>query len=142
MSEKPIFLMCNEQKLRAFTTNDDFFKKVESDRETYFKSLAVLRSHFQARQFNDAVKLDLVKFLTILFIAQEQGFMEVQWDRLFAIKKDESFLQLVTSRYDYIKETLPQIPAVWDKEVSEASKQKKTKKANKKSLHSLKTCYY
>lgn len=128
MANEPIFLVFKEQKIRALTSNDDFFKKVAADKDAYFKNLDYVENYLQAKSYDSLVIADLMKYLSILFIAQEQGYMDIQWNRLFAIKKADSFREIVTSRYEFVKRTLPHITEAWDKHILELNNKKTAKK--------------
>ena len=128
MANEPIFIVFKEQKIRALTANDEFFKKVAADKEAYFKNLDYIETYLQGKSYDPLVIADMMKYLSILFIAQEQGYMDIQWNRLFAIKKADNFREIVTSRYEFVKRTLPHITEAWDKHILEIHNKKGAKK--------------
>lgn len=128
MATEPIFVVFTQQKNRALTSDDDFFRKVEKDRKKYFDAnLSYITNFLTSKGYSSDTKIDLLKYLSVLFLAQDLGYMDVNWERLFAIRKPENFLEVVTTRYDYVKRAFPVVTKTWDKAVKNQSNNEMTK---------------
>lgn len=129
----PIVVIFDRKKDASFTKDDDFFKRVEEYKRKYFTENDFLEDFLDKRINSQAQGKHLWKCISILLIAQANGYIDVDWNRLFSMKNFESFTKIVSNRYDQIKQLYPEICINWDnkvekklKEIDEEDKRKTT----------------
>lgn len=124
VANKPMFVFFKEAKHK----DDDFFLKVKNDKEKYFKNLKFVKDYLEGKKYDNATIANLIKYLSVIYVAQERGYLDVDWDRVFAIKRKDSFQQIVTLHYEQVEKEYPEISQEWEKKLKEHQKKKKAKK--------------
>ncbi len=128
MAREPMFVFFKEVK----HDDEDFFVKIKNDKEKYFKNLKFIKDYLEGKKYDNATIANLLKYLSVIYVAQERGCLDVDWDRVFAIKRKDSFQQIITLHYEQVDKDYPDISQEWDRKLKEHQKKKKATKIVKK----------
>ena len=128
MAVAPIFAFYNKQKKRGLTKDDDHFKKVDADKAAFFsKNNPFLENFLKSKNFEQSQIVEMLRDISILFVAQERGYLDADWNRMFNITKPDSFIKIIRGRYEELKKSHPEILEEWDKNMEELYKKQSTR---------------
>src|SRR5690554_4896045 len=107
--DKPVIVFLQERKLNGSTDDDDFFEYVELANLKHFsggRSEALIRFANSLQDISNFERLRLIRDISLISYANENGFLWVDWDRFFALPK-KTIIKTANQATKIIAERIP-----------------------------------
>ncbi len=121
--QEKIVTIYRERKLSGITKNDDFFQYVDLAQKKYFgKDQRVLIDYVKNLDLSALQKDNLLRNILIVSVANEEGYLAVDWERFFK-QNTRELVKTTKLTMDYIKELYPSIIEKWDNAVAKMERE-------------------